>query len=283
MTASPPQPSSVRSAVLNSALALVLLGEMQFEAWADSSIPNNHRSVTAIAVVFFVLPVLIRRRWPGTGLVCCAAVAAIQAPLEGNVLVGMTGGLIPPLLLAYTLGTRRETQNAAIPLALTIPLLWVGIIVSNDVPEPQRYGTVPTGLALSTGLVAIPWIVGQAQRRRDRRIREFRRLVAEAQEQAEHARRVAAVSERLRIGAELHDLIAQNISAISLQATGISSLIASDADRARQAMLAIERSGREALDELRHAVSLLRTETRPEPTSGVPGLAQLDRIIATNA
>jgi signal transduction histidine kinase len=283
MTASPPQPSSVRSAVLNSALALVLLGEMQFEAWTDSSIPNNHRSVTAIAVVFFVLPVLIRRRWPGTGLVCCAAVAAIQAPLEGNVLVGMTGGLIPPLLLAYTLGTSRETQNGAIPLALTIPLLWVGIIVSNDVAEPQRYGTVPTGLALSTGLVAIPWIVGQAQRRRDRRIREFRRLVTEAQVQAEHARRVAAVSERLRIGAELHDLIAQNISAISLQATGISSLIASDADRARQAMLAIERSGREALDELRHAVILLRTETRSEPTTGAPGLAQLDRIISTNA
>jgi signal transduction histidine kinase len=282
MTASPAQPFSIRSAVLNSVLALALLVEMEFEAWTDSSIPGDHRSVTAIVVVFFVLPVLIRTRWPGTALVCCAAVAAIQAPLAGNVLVGMTGTLIPPLLLAYTLGARRETQNAMVPLALATSLLWVGIIVSNDVPEPHHYGTVSTSLALSTGLVVVPWVVGQAQRRRDRRIGEFCRLVAQAEEQAARARHVAAASERLRIGAELHDLIAQNISAISLQATGISSLIASDANRARKAMLAIERSGREALDELRHAVSLLRTETRFDPTTGAPGLAQLDRIIATN-
>jgi signal transduction histidine kinase len=282
MTASPPQSSSVRWVVLNSALALVLLAELEFEACTDSSIPNDHRSVTAIAAVFFVLPVLIRRRWPAEALVCCAAVAAIQAPLAGNVLVGMTGALIPPLLLAYTLGTRREARGAVIALALTTPLLWVGIIVSNEVPEPHRYGTVPTGLALSTGLVAVPWIVGQAQLRRDRRIGEFRRLVAQADEQAAQARRVAAASERLRIGAELHDLIAQNISAISLQATGISGLIVSDADRARQAMLAIERSGREALDELRHAVSLLRTETRSERTTGAHGLAP-ERTIATDA
>ena len=255
---------------VDAALVALLIGAMEVQTWTDSAIPPAHRVVTTIAVVGFVLPVTIRRWWPGPALVFSALVTAIQAPLGGNILVGMVGLLIPPVLLAFPLGTRRDASDGLLPVAGAIALLWTGIVISDHVPEPHRYGTLPASLVVGAALVALPWAAGQALRRRDRRLTEHRQLIIEAREQSAHARRVAANSERLRIGAELHDLIAQNISAIGLQATGISVLIDTDPERARQAMCQIEESGREALAELRQAVNLLRTPTPHQSRIGTP-------------
>ena len=84
------------------AIAVVLACEIELEAWFSSTVPGPHKMVTAVAAVLFAAPVATRRRWPLASLTACAVVAVIQAPLHGNLLVGMTGTLLPPLILSYS-------------------------------------------------------------------------------------------------------------------------------------------------------------------------------------
>ena len=48
--------------LIDRSLAAVILTEIELEAWLDTTVPDGHRVVTAVAAVFYVAPVLARRR-----------------------------------------------------------------------------------------------------------------------------------------------------------------------------------------------------------------------------
>src|SRR3954471_5879161 len=66
--------------------------------------------------------------------------------------------------------------------------------------------------------------------------------------------------ERARIAGELHDVVAHALSGMTVQASGAQRLTLTRPERARDAFLAIELAGREALDELRRLLGVLRRE-----------------------
>ena len=86
--------------------------------------------------------------------------------------------------------------------------------------------------------------------------------------------------ERLRIAQELHDVLAHNISLISVQA-GVALHLMDErpdqaTDQARTALTAIRQASKEALGELRSVLGLLRSSASEHaPLSPVPGMAQL--------
>ena len=71
---------------------------------------------------------------------------------------------------------------------------------------------------------------------------------------AQRARRAVAVG----IAGELHDVVAHALSAMTVQATGARRLTLTRPELARDAFAAIETAGREALDELRRLLGVLR-------------------------
>ncbi len=89
--------------------------------------------------------------------------------------------------------------------------------------------------------------------------------------------------ERLRIAQELHDVLAHNISLISVQA-GVALHLMDErpdkaADQARTALTAIRQASKEALGELRSVLGLLRSPASEHaPLSPVPGMAQLSDL-----
>ena len=64
--------------------------------------------------------------------------------------------------------------------------------------------------------------------------------------------------ERVRIGGELQDIIAHSVSAMVIQAGGARRLLRSDPERARDSILNVEHTGREALADLRRLLGMLR-------------------------
>ena len=68
--------------------------------------------------------------------------------------------------------------------------------------------------------------------------------------------------ERARIAGELHDVVAHALSAMTVQATGARRLALTRPELAREAFGAIETAGREALDELRRLLGVLRRDGR---------------------
>jgi signal transduction histidine kinase len=87
--------------------------------------------------------------------------------------------------------------------------------------------------------------------------------------------------ERLRIARELHDIVAHAISGIVLQAAGARAVLATDPDRAAQALQAIEGTSAQAVDEMHRMLGLLRSaggDTAPK-LDRQPGLHEVGNLL----
>jgi signal transduction histidine kinase len=266
---------------LDALVALALAAEMEIEAWLTSGLPASHRLITMVAVVLYAAPILCRGKWPGAALVACAAVAAAQAPLGGDILGGMTGTLLPPLVLSYTAGARLGLRRGLISMAAAVALLEAGVVVSNQVTQPNNYGSLEGDMIGFAAVVVVPWCIGRMVRERADRAAAFGELTARIEQERVRRERVAVEEERVRIGRELHDIIAQNVSAIIVQAGGVRQLISSDPGRAHDSIFAIEEAGREALTDLRRTLRLLHTGEDRGELAPQPGLGQLDELLGS--
>ncbi len=85
--------------------------------------------------------------------------------------------------------------------------------------------------------------------------------------------------ERNRIARELHDVVAHGLSVIVVQSAAAQRILERDPDGARSALQQIEQTGRTSLTEMRHVLSVVRTDP-DESWRPAPGLAGLDELIA---
>ena len=107
-----------------------------------------------------------------------------------------------------------------------------------------------------------------------RRAAAFGEPAAQAGVRRAREREAAAIAaERARIGGELQDIIAHSVSAMVIQAGGARLLLHGDPDRARDSILNVEHTGREALADLRRLLGMLRKDDDPRahaPTGAEP-------------
>jgi signal transduction histidine kinase len=173
----------------------------------------------------------------------------------------------------------RRTGTAALGLALAAALaISLGGYARSGV---ATYGAVPVMLVL-----VICWMIGYA-------VRQRRRYAHALQQQAASK---AVTEERLRIARELHDVVAHSMSVIAVQAGFGQYVIDSNPSDAREALGAIQATSRDALEEMRRMLGVLRQQdiaaasggppatapAPPVPTAPLapaPGLARLDRLI----
>jgi signal transduction histidine kinase len=131
----------------------------------------------------------------------------------------------------------------------------------------------PWGEAVLGAVVMfVAWYVGRRLRLRSERAAQLLR------EQAAEARRIV-IEERTRIARELHDVVAHRVSLMTVQAGAAKAVAAEDPEGALRAMGAVEEAGRQALDELRHLLGVLRPETDLDGLGPQPGLADLPRLV----
>jgi len=180
-----------------------------------------------------------------------SAVTAVSRPAASAV-----AGLVASTILAATLiGGGPQVAQAAIASVALIGLGWLA-------GENTRAGRVYAGQ--------------QAERAAEK-------AAAAAAEQAEQVSRALA-GERAQIARDLHDIVAHAMSVIAVRSGVARMVIDSDPDQARDALAIIEITTRRALHEMRLLVGMLRAPgDQPAELSPVPGLADLDRLIADTA
>ncbi|CAJ1412135.1 unnamed protein product [Effrenium voratum] len=123
------------------------------------------------------------------------------------------------------------------------------------------------------------WYTGRRTRTRG----DYMRLLQDharhlEREQAYEARR-AVTDERTRIARELHDVVAHRVSMMTVQAGAAKTVAAQKPEVALKAMEAVEVAGREALDELRHILGVLRPDPDGDDLGPQPGLADVPLLI----
>jgi signal transduction histidine kinase len=109
------------------------------------------------------------------------------------------------------------------------------------------------------------------------RSRELQVLAARLAEQQEAVAASAVVAERSRIAREVHDSVAHSVSVMVLQMGGLRRLLP-DKPEAQEVLLGLERLGREAVDEMRRVVGILREQSDGDPAPQ-PSLSRLDAVL----
>ena len=230
-------------------------------------------SLAMLGVVLTTAPLAFRRTYPTSAF--CVIVLAVIATSQYSTAVTIAAAVFA----AYFAVVYSRNRRAA------LGCLAAGVaIVTFDYPKigPQIPGRLAPLLVLLP-TVALGYMMRMWQQRAGESAARLRRAEAEHLEMT----RRAVEEERARIAAELHDVVTHNVSVMVVQAGAGRRVLDSSPGDAREAMLAIEASGRTAMTELRHLLGLLAPSGAPELDApddrGVlrpqPGLSEVPALV----
>jgi signal transduction histidine kinase len=142
-------------------------------------------------------------------------------------------------------------------------------------------GPAPWGVALLyLGVCGGIWLMGYTIRTRRIYVATLEERAATLEREREHLARIAVADERAAIARELHDVVAHSLAVMIVQADGGRYAFDSDPAQAREALTTVADTGREALDDMRRLVGVLRgTGTGPEPDRQWVTVEQLDTLV----
>jgi signal transduction histidine kinase len=221
-----------------------------------------------MAAVF--LPVALRRRAPVTAFAALLILGVLLARLSPAVPAAV---FLAATYVLYTVTVQARKRTGAASLALLLAVM-IGLAIAGTTPSGPgsvRANSIDTGVFVPVGLAGvIAWMTGYS-------VRQRRRYVVTLQQQAASS---AVAEERLRIARELHDVVAHSMSVIAVQAGYGQYVIDGSPDGAKEALGAIQATSRDALEEMRRMLGVLRqrdTGTGPDgaaqPGATSPGSA----------
>lgn len=208
--------------------------------------------------------------------IAAASLTTYRAPSGLSLLV-----LLAPLEIAlYAMAAYGGQRQARASLAISIAVVITALSV--DTVRPGT-GTGQAGFSaevvlLAAGALVVAWALGERAHAAKDTVTALAERAAALEAERVERERAAAVAERTRIAAELHDIIAHHISVIALQAGAARTMADSGSAPDVGLLSGIETASRQAMTEMRHALGIIRRSTdgaAPQPTSErLPELAR---------
>jgi signal transduction histidine kinase len=129
-------------------------------------------------------------------------------------------------------------------------------------------------------LVLLPGAIGIYVRTRAQLLAALRERAERAESERELMTKDAVLTERTRIAREMHDAVGHRVSLMALQAGAIE-MAADDSERVVELARNVQTAGRQALEELRQMVGVLRggEADGSAPLGPQPGLDDLARLV----
>ena len=226
-------------------------------AWAAGA------AVTAVALT-------VRRRWPLPVLL--AVIGAFLAASFAEAAEDPAYPFIAAVVATYSVGAYSTWRPAVAGLALVLGYFAIGSAADGN----TSLGDV---LFLDFFLLGA-WVLGRALTGRTRYATALEHHAEQLEAEREHQAAAAVALERARIARELHDVIAHGVSLMVLQAGGVRRRLGDEQGREREALEAVEGTGREALGELHLLLGVLREDPEaPGPDEPAPGLGRLGALV----
>lgn len=227
-------------------LALLLAGWAQIDLHRNLAVVNGVPPLLPNVAVCLLqtVPLAWRRRAPLTVLLVVAS--AVALPAWANALdLGLVGvssaAVLSALVCIYTVSAYGDRNHAAIAASIAA----AGPVILQLQIQPESWM-----------LVGGAWLLGYVARRG-----------------WQSKARLAVGQERLRIARELHDVVANSVTVIAVQAGAArlsSGNLGADASHVRDALASIESKSRQTLTEMRGLLGILRSEP-PEGADGRAG------------
>jgi len=263
-----------RGYVFDLAVALLAIAAM-VEIVVRRDAPNAPQSplwFALLTIAILVTMIVARRRFPFAGPAAYWLLAAGISFVDGTLLPFAASLFVVGLAVSFLLGNVRIAVHAGIGLAV---VLGGAAILVNNIP-----GHTTAELIFIPLDFAISWLAGFLLRgsAEQAEAAEGRATLAEQEREAEALR--AVVDERTRIARELHDIVGHAVSVMTVQTSGVRRLLHPDQQQEREALLAVERTGREALAEMRRVVGALRDAEDGPELAPRPSLSRVDKLVA---
>ncbi len=229
--------------------------------------PEDRRWLVLVFAFPYAAALGVRRRWPvGAAAVACAALAAVWplglAPVVGGALT--IPFFLTPFLFAYSLGA-----DAGLAIGLAGSLLLAGCLVLSNAGVFN-----PLAVMLTVG----PWLVGRVVLSRRRMTGQLQVRNAELRAERELFAQESVRYERARIARELHDIVAQCLSVMVVQATAGQRVTTGDG--VAEALESVAEAAAQAQAEIGRLVELLSGAAQAGPQAGSPaGLALVDELV----
>jgi signal transduction histidine kinase len=216
------------------------------------------------------LPLGFRRRWPIPVFLVVMAAAIAGGSQAG----GPGAGYVPIaciMVAAYSVGAFSSSRVAAL-----------GVLLGAAIVVVAMRGQLPNIPAPAAPFVVLfpLWLIGTVLRAKQQRAEGLEIRAERLEDEREAALNAAVAGERSRIARELHDVVAHSVSVMIVQAGAARQVLEASPSDAREALLAVESTGREAMSELRKMLGLLGDgELQPADLAPQPGLDQIEPLV----
>ncbi|TDB95842.1 histidine kinase [Actinomadura sp. 7K534] len=231
-----------RSRALDVSLALALaVGDGLFLWFAEQDFYLPPLVVSACSVVLG-LAVVVRRIHP-VGL-------ALFLVTFGTI----TGaGAFSALVILYSLAAYTASRRTVITIAI------LGYITSLAVAGPTASKEPFIAQAIfSVAFIGVPVLLGLYMGARKQLLASLQERAARLEREQHLLAERARGEERTRIAREMHDVVANRISVMVVHAGALKAVAVRDPERAAETAGVIGDMGRQALEELRHVIGVLR-------------------------
>jgi signal transduction histidine kinase len=259
-----------RSTLVDAAIAAAFVVAGQLVAWKviqDSNVsPHGSQLGQSALYLCFDALVFFWRRAPIPALVAMAPIGIVQTWLGGT--SSFLAGFVAVIFVLFGVASRKPLRVGLAAAAFAL-LTLVGIINRS---VDLHYGSE---LPFSIVIIAIAVSLGTAMQLRHA---QARNALARA-DRLEAERERVLEEERARIARELHDVIAHSVSVMIVQAGAARLTLNGEAGQATEALLSVERAGRQALDEMRRLLGMLRQGHGEPQLTPQPGLGDVERLV----
>jgi signal transduction histidine kinase len=255
-----------RDLVLGIALTIAMMLEASLSSSRDGSVAVN------LLLYGLIGGLLIAQPLRPFELTLSLIVAISLVSLVATDVVGMTTTLLVLLVAVFRAANVFDDRSAVIA--------GLALLIAIPVVVVEHGGGVVGDYLFPIVIFAITGFVARGLRHRALLARELalrnERLEIERESQAA----TAVTEERRRIARELHDVVAHSVSVMVVQSGAARRVLDDEPDRALVALTEVERSGRQALSELRRLLGLMRDgEENAAVREPQPTLAGLDDLI----
>ncbi|NKZ05137.1 sensor histidine kinase [Actinomadura latina] len=242
-----------RSRALDAFLAVSLAaGDSVFLWFADQRFWLPPSVVSACSVVLG-LTLIVRRVHP-VGL-------ALFSLVFGTV----TGaGVFAALVILYSLAAYAPSRRTVLTIAATTYI--AGLAFPSPTAATENFAAQAIfGIAF----IAVPVLLGLYMGARKQLLASLQERAARLEREQHLLAERARGEERTRIAREMHDVVANRISVMVVHAGALKAIASRDPVRAAETATVIGDMGRQALEELRHVVGVLRQGEQALPQEAV--------------
>ncbi|GAA1570362.1 histidine kinase [Actinomadura kijaniata] len=252
-----------RSRALDIALALGMAvgdGLLGWFAYQEFWLP---RPVTTAGNVVLALALVARRRHP-------VALAVITTAVS----TAMGSGGFSFLVVLYSLGAYASPRGLVITIAAAGYLLGLLIPGATAPRDVSALANASFGL----GFTALPVVLGLYMGARKQLLASLQERAARLEREQHLLAERARAEERTRIAREMHDVVANRVSVIVVHAGALKAVAARDPRRAAETAAVIGDMGRQALEELRQVIGVLRQGEEALPQSS-PAVSDIRGLV----